>query len=333
MSAQAGGGSAKPVVAYLLAASHSGSTLLALLLASHPDVCTTGELKATSLGDPDRYRCSCGAPIRQCPFWTEVAARMAARGHVFDITSAGTHISAGATPYVQKLLQPLVRGAALETVREVGLGLAPSWHRRLSDFHALNASLVGSVCDITGARVVVDSSKAGIRLKYLLRNPDLDVRVIRVVRDGRAVALTYTDPENFADSKAPHLRGGGNGQSREFERLSPRDAAHEWRRSNEEAAALLAGLDPSRYITVAYEDVCSDTAAVLSRVWNFLGVAPFRFGDGWRTRGHHVIGNGMRFDTTEEVRLDERWKTALPPAALDMFEAEAGALNRQLGYR
>ena len=36
----------KPVVAYLLAASHSGSTLLAMLLASHPDVCTTGELKA-----------------------------------------------------------------------------------------------------------------------------------------------------------------------------------------------------------------------------------------------------------------------------------------------
>ncbi len=43
---------------YILAASHSGSTLLSLLLGSHPEITTIGELKATSLGDPDQYRCS-----------------------------------------------------------------------------------------------------------------------------------------------------------------------------------------------------------------------------------------------------------------------------------
>jgi len=333
MVSAAAGASRKPVVAYLLAASHSGSTLLAMLLASHPDVCTTGELKATSLGDPDRYRCSCGSLIRQCPFWNDVAARMGARGQPFDITRADTHISSGATPYVQTLLRPLVRGTALEALRSAALSVTPSWHKRLAQFHALNESLVRSVCDITGARVVVDSSKIGIRLKYLLRNPGLDVRVIRVIRDGRAVALTYTDPANFADAAAPHLRGGGDGQSRERERLSPLDAAHEWRRSNEEAAAIVARLDPSRFTTVSYEDVCADTPGTLSRLWEFLGVPPFRFGEGWRARNHHVIGNGMRLDSTEEVRLDERWKTAFPPAALEIFEAEAGALNRQLGYR
>jgi hypothetical protein len=144
--------------------------------------------------------------------------------------------------------------------------------------------------------------------------------------------LTYTDPANFADAAAPHLRGGGDGQSRERERLSPLDAAHEWRRSNEEAAAIVARLDPSRFTTVSYEDVCADTPGTLSRLWEFLGVPPFRFGEGWRARNHHVIGNGMRLDSTEEVTLDERWKTALPPSALEIFEAEAGPLNRRLGY-
>ena len=323
---------AKPVVAYLLAASHSGSTLLAMLLASHPEVCTTGELKATSLGDPERYRCSCGAPIRRCEFWNDIAARMAARGHDFDITRSETHLSAGATRYEQKLLQPLVRGGALEAIRGAGLGLSPTWRKRLARFHALNESLVRSVCDRTGTRVVVDSSKVGIRLKYLLRNPGIDVRVIRLIRDGRAVTLTYTDPENFADATAPHLRGGGDGTSRDKERLTPWDAAHEWRRSNEEADALVSGLDPSRYMTVTYEDVCANTPAVLSRLWQFVGVSPFSFGKGWRARNHHVIGNGMRFDSTEEVRLDERWKTELSPEALAVFEGEAGALNRRLGY-
>ena len=41
---------ALPRLAYLLAASHSGSTLLAMLLGAHPEACTAGELKATNLG-------------------------------------------------------------------------------------------------------------------------------------------------------------------------------------------------------------------------------------------------------------------------------------------
>jgi hypothetical protein len=48
---------------------------------------------------------------------------------------------------------------------------------------------------------------------------------------------------------------------------------------------------------------------------------------------HHVVGNGMRLDATREVRLDERWKTALTSEDLAMFERVSGVYNRQLGYR
>jgi hypothetical protein len=322
----------RPVLAYILAASHSGSTLLAMLLAGHHEVYTAGELKATSLGDPDRYRCSCGAPIRQCAFWNDISASMAARGHAFDVAAAGTHITAGATPYVASLLRPLHRGPILEGARDAALALAPSWRAQLRRFNGVNAALVRSLCERTGRRVVVDSSKVGIRLKYLLRNPGLDVRVIRLVRDGRAVALTYTDPAGYADASDPGLRGGGDGSSRDRERLSVKDAAHEWRRSNEEADAIVAGLPPSRCTTVAYEDVCTNTDAVLARLWSFLGVAPRDRAAGWRAQAAHVIGNGMRFDRSDRVQLDDRWKSALDAAALATFDAEAGALNRRLGY-
>ena len=57
---------------YILAASHSGSTLLGMLLAAQPDVCTVGELKLTALGDVERYVCSCGQRIRECTFWQEI---------------------------------------------------------------------------------------------------------------------------------------------------------------------------------------------------------------------------------------------------------------------
>jgi len=330
----------KPVVAYILAASHSGSTLLAMLLASHPEVCTTGELKAQSLGDPDRYplfvRCV-DPPVRVLERHRRPHG---APGHVFDITRSETHLTAGTTPYVQKLLQPLVRGAALETLRDAGLGRVALMAKTAGDVPRGQRSARRSVCDRTGTRVVVDSSKVGIRLKYLLRNPGIDVRVIRLIRDGRAVALTYIDPENFADATAPELRGGGDGTSRDKERLKPWDAAHEWRRSNEEADAVVASLDPAQYTTVTYEDLCASTPAVLSKIWEFVGVSPFSFGEGWRARNHHVIGNGMRlrFERRGANRraledrpaarrgrgLRSRSRPAEPPPGLRLTQAPVG---------
>ena len=103
-----------------------------------------------------------------------------------------------------------------------------------------NAALARCLLDVTGKQVIVDSSKMGLRLKYLLRNPDFDVRVIRIVRDGRAVALAYMDPAGFADASDPRLRQGGMGGDRANERQTMPEAAHQWRRSNEEAESLLA---------------------------------------------------------------------------------------------
>lgn len=316
---------------YLLAASHSGSTLTATLLGGHPDVVTAGELKLTSLGDLERYLCSCGERLRACPFWTGVAQDMAARGLPFDLADAGTDLRSGATPYELRLLAPLFRGAPWESVRDLALGLSPSWRRRLPLLQRRNAALVGSLLARSGAALAVDSSKVGLRLKYLLRNPDLDVRVLRIVRDGRAVALTYMDPARFADATDPSRRGGGAGGDRAGERLSMHDAAREWRRSNEEAEAVVGSLGPGRWTAIRYEELCADPAGTLSRVFAFLGLPPHEV-----TRAApgrlHVVGNGMRLDGDVPVRLDERWRERLTPAELSVFDEVAGDLNRKYGY-
>jgi hypothetical protein len=78
------GGSPTPTrLVYLLGASHSGSTFLALLLGTHPEVCTVGELKATSLGEVDTYLCSCTRPLKKCDFWNGLAEDLALRGLPF----------------------------------------------------------------------------------------------------------------------------------------------------------------------------------------------------------------------------------------------------------
>src|SRR5688572_22169017 len=108
-----------PRLAYISAASHSGSTLLAMLLGSHSEVCTVGEIKANKLGDPERYRCSCGELIRKCSFWTTVSARMAEKGFEYEVTRARTSIHGCEDKYILRLLTPLHRGPLLESCRDL----------------------------------------------------------------------------------------------------------------------------------------------------------------------------------------------------------------------
>ncbi|MCC7462939.1 MAG: sulfotransferase, partial [Gammaproteobacteria bacterium] len=154
----------------------------------------------------------------------------------------------------------------------------------------------------------------------------------RVKRDGRAVALTYMNPEHFADASNPALRGGGSGASRDAERLPSQAAAREWLRSNEEAEALMAGVAGERKLEVSYESLCADVEGTLRRIFTFLGVDAMAQRPDFRAATHHVIGNGMRLDSGSEVRLDERWRNALSAAELRTFDLVAGAMNRRLGY-
>jgi hypothetical protein len=322
-------------LAYILAASHSGSTLLAMLLGSHPQIVTLGEmtLSAKSLGDLDRYRCSCGCLIRECEFWRKVKEGMARRGFVFDLACAGTDYGAAGSRYARRLLGPLHRGRFLEACRDAALGLSRIWRVQLGEIHKRNAALASTVCEIADAKLIVDSSKTAVRLKYLLRNPELEVRVIRLIRDGRAVALTYTDPAVYADAKDPAYRGGGTGGDREKERLSRAAAAYEWRRSNEEAEHLLRSLDKSRWMEVRYEAYCRDLYTVLGQLHDFLGVKRQDPLPDFRAIQQHVVGNGMRLDLTSEVVMDERWRSVLTSKDLDVFDHVAGKVNGRYGYR
>lgn len=317
---------------YILAASHSGSTLLAMLLGTHPEIGTVGELKFTSLGNVERYLCSCQKEIKKCPFWSDVVQEVAKRGCSFDLSNAGTDFHSEMSSYVRWLLRPLHRGAFLEWMRDMALYLSPTWRTRFPRIQELNSVLIESICNLTSKKVIADSSKVGLRLKFLLRNHTLDVKVIRLIRDGRAVAMTYTDPTRFADASNPCFRGGGMGDERESERLTMARAAREWKRSNEEAEAILKNLDPSRWIEVRYETLCSETDVILKKLFKFIGVNPDHKLVSFRNINHHIIGNGMRLDSTDEVKLDDRWRQSLTESELEAFNLVAGELNRRFRY-
>ena len=319
---------------YILAASHSGSTLLSMLLNSHPQIVTTGELKLSprAIGDTSRYRCSCGQLIKQCIFWQKIKEYMTKKGVEFDIAKARMDYSDMNSQYVCRLLRPLHRGFLLENLRDSALKLSPVWRKQLPEIQKRITALISTILEISGAKVAIDSSKTELRLKYLLRNPDLDIKVIHLVRDGRGVALTYMNPAEFADARSPNLRAGGIGGSRDKERLTMSQAAHEWKRSNEAAQNVLNQLDRSRKIEIRYEQMCKDIKNTLMILFQFIGLKTDTSNTDFSSVEHHVIGNGMRLDNTSEIKLDERWKSVLTKNDLNIFEREAGVLNHRFGY-
>ena len=195
-----------------------------------------------------------------------------------------------------------------------------------------NRALIETLVRIRAASIIVDSSKIGLRLKYLLRDPQLDVLVIRLIRDGRAVTLSYMDPLTFADAADPKRRAGGSGGHRDCERKPMLEAAQEWRRSNEEAETLFPTVGQSRWIEVRYEDLCANPAETVRRICLFLGIDSVRVVLDFRSVEQHVLGNGMRLDSTSEIRLDERWHEHLTEDDLRVFDRVAGNLNRRYGY-
>lgn len=193
-------------------------------------------------------------------------------------------------------------------------------------------ALIECISRLSGKKIIVDSSKIGIRLKYLSRMKEIDLKVVRLVRDGRGVALTYVDPERFADAKNPSLRRGGDGKSRLSKKLSMEQAVVEWKRSNEEAEDAMRNIGSDRCIEIHYEDLCLKTEETLRKIFRFLETDSQKPVLDFKDVEHHVVGNGMRMDSTNEIVLDERWKEQLTPQDRETFNTIAGNLNRRLGY-
>ena len=321
----------KQKLVYLAAASHSGSTMTAMLLGAHPDLCSVGELKAANLGHRDSYLCSCKTLVGECGFWQGVTEKMSAKGHDFCISDAGTDIRVGASPYVLRLLKPLVRSPFVELIRDILLSLSPVWRKQLPYLQKRNADYARSIAEQAKVDTVVDSSKIGIRLKYLLKNPNLDVKVIWVVRDGRGVSLAYKNPSEFADAKNPKLRGGGAGKTQEKGR-GVEVGAHEWVRCNQETEAVLATMPKENWMQVHYEDVCNNTEQTLDTLFDFIGVDPSKKRLDFKTVEHHVVGNGMRLDDSEEIKLDERWKEQLSDDELAKYFQVTSDYHQKMGY-
>ena len=292
----------------------TGSTLLGALLNEHPQIASIGAATGLiSRTDLATYRCSCGSLFRECEFWNRIAARTAELGHPVDVFKTGfwsTHLRASPNRLVNALLVRSLRWTGLNDVRDAVVRRLPGVGEAISRAGWSSWGLASAVLERTGKAVFVDTARDHQRPKFLATHPRLDLRVIHLIRDPRG-------------NSASIMKHSG---------VDAASAARQWRHYNVEADRVRRYLPSPSWMSLHYEDLCADPAAVLDRIADFLGVQRAGTQPAPRDRERHIIGNAMRLRALSEIREDRSWQTRLASAELEVIARIAGRSSRRLGY-
>lgn len=302
--------SRSPVVLYIGGFGRSGSTLLETLLGSAPDVTSLGEVvhlwRRGLAGDE---LCGCGRPFSRCPFWTEVGDRAFGGWQHVDVD----RVLALQRAVDRQRLTPLLLAPRLPA----GLG------SRVAEYVACYQRLYAAAAEVGGTTAVVDSSKHPSLAALLRTDSALDLRVVHLVRDSRAVAHSWTRqvrrPEVDGEVFMPrHSTLGSSGY---------------WLGQNGLFHLIAARAVPT--LRVRYEDLAGDPAAVLASVRTFTGLPGSVRGSAAQPapEQHSVAGNPLRFRAGPlTVRRDEAWREAMPTRDRRLVSVLTAPLALRYGY-
>jgi hypothetical protein len=307
-----GGDTAPDRVLFLAGTSYCGSTLTSFLLNAHPDVVSVGEETgpAKVVKDKLSFPCSCGALLPECGFWRQVVEQMQKRGLAFGPTTWGTNFRLSPSAGLNHLLARSLRNNVLDDLRDACVSALPPWRRRLETIASRNAALIQVILQLTGKRVFAAAGKDPIRARFLNRIPSLDLRVVHLTRDA----------PGYVSSAMKN-----NGVSCEV-------GIRDWLRGAGHAIRLFEHLAPEQCLRVRYEDLCRNVEGEVGRMVRFAGLEPAKGPIRFRDVEHHIIGNRMRLESSDEVVLDERWKERLTKQQVSQIERATAPMRGLFGY-
>ena len=280
---------------YVAGANRSGSTLLEVLLAQHPDVLSAGELfnAARALRDPGEP-CTCGARLGACPLWGPVAADLQALARTRGMT-------------IKDLAKALRRIEGIGALADHLRGRAPAGDVEL--YTAVQRLVLDRVWRTRpAARVLVDPSKsergAAARPLALQSSLGIDVCVVHLVRDPRGIVSSARRGTNKTIVRGEERR-----------RVSGPLALASWLQVNRAVEKIVDCLGPGRALRVRFEDLVTRPADTLGAICAFAGLDPAPALAGLaspelRAPEHMIAGNRLRF---APIRLDARQASPVVP--------------------
>lgn len=299
----------------VLCPSYHGATLLALLLNEHSDVIDLGDFNPEMLHDNP---CRCGLTVSGCPFWSAVRRELRP-----PLIAGGDHWFPKRPPFTRSTRVNTALSYPFYIARVV-TGNRGDWplSRQLTRYRDANELLLRLATQAMGAGVFVDGEKSVEKALFLSSTSDRPVRLIHLTRDPRGFVWS-------ALSRNPGPSRASSSSSIRVEEL-----ATSWRRYHFKARLARQLLRPRMTLTIRYEDLASDTAATMDRVFRFIGVSPL--GPGSRRRPGlpiHAIGNRTLRTFDGSIALDESWRSELSEAEAKAILRKSGAFAAEQGYR
>lgn len=302
-------------VLYVGGVPRSGSTLTDLVLDQLPGHVAVGELfYLLRNGVQLDSLCGCGDNFSRCAFWQEVG-RLAFGGwdqlDLDDVLRLQAKVDR--TSAIPAVLSGKGRPTAVEVERYGRLLLA----------------IYRAVQQVSGADVVVDSSKRPSMAYVLRKTSGVELTCVQVVRDPRGVAHSFGKVVPLAPSS-------------DVGEFMPRSTARKVARRWVTVNGLVRGLRrlgvPS--VTVRYEDLASRPVCELRRVARLQGIADgaldtgFLTAEGLRVKQAHLVAGGRirLVDGVLPIRLDEGWRADMQPRHRRLVSVLTALSRRRYGY-
>jgi hypothetical protein len=265
----------------------SGSTLLDLLLNGVDGFFPVGELHYLwQRGLMEGRLCGCGEPLSSCIVWPRILEG------VYGGMPGRAEAEAGMRMKAKRL-----------RVRQ-------TWHilrdggRDLEWYPSLLGSLYREISRVSGARVVVDSSKRPSQAAVLTLLPGVQPYFLHLVRDPRAVAYSMSRrPKPEPDTDYPSA----------MRQQGPAKSTMGWVVLNVAAERVQREVPRERWMFLRYEDLVAHPQDVIRWIVQVVGE------DGMTDAfidettaivetNHTVSGNPIRFTHGKiEIRLDDEW--------------------------
>jgi hypothetical protein len=257
----------------------SGTTLLAQMLAQHPDLLAAGEVSNLWWSMRVGGHCQCGQRVRVCPFWAAVAKETLGRaGLTSEAEAEALKLRAARTRYIW-------RARSLESLT------GPQ-----REYIALLGILHNEILSRSGARVLVDTSKNAIDLLLVARATQ--TAAVHLTRSPYGVAASARDRDKFpgvpAIDRPPSRKVGST--------------AFLWILGNYLASFAERCLQEPM-LQMSYEGLISSPAELLDHIIDLLGLERRE----WEIRGKEFDFRSQHIVNGNPSRRYSGWQPLRPP--------------------
>jgi hypothetical protein len=282
-------------VLYIAGLGRSGSTLLGNVLGELEGFVSVGELRLIwEHGLIQNKICGCGALFEECGMWQPVLNEaFGGMSRVDPCKMIHLRESWARTKHIPLMLTSPGRWLIKQRLAEYLDSLGRLYH---------------AVQTTTGSRVIVDTSKFPSYGFVLGMVPSVDLHVVHLVRDPRAVAYSWLRKKLQPDPENPEYTPQDSPVKTSL-RWIARNLGTEafWRRS------------PNRYLMLRYEDFIVKPQGTIARILKLVqeettSLPPVGEHEVKLGVNHNIWGNPNRFQTgLVQLRPDDEWAFRMAP--------------------